>query len=210
MTMAITLVTASSKDVVSLAEVKAWAKVDHNDDDALLASLITAATTSAEEFLNRSLLTQTWKLTLDQMQNGYADDLPAGVYDMPMTALYCGLPRVIVLPKGPVQSVSSVTTYSTANAATTYASSNYFVDTASDRVVLNQSAVWPSDLRVQAACAIQYVTGYGDSSSNVPQPIRTAILMHIQKMYDGRIICELPEGCERLLRQYRIYGRSRG
>jgi hypothetical protein len=30
------------------------------------------------------------------------------------------------------------------------------------------------------------------------------MLMHLQRMYDGRIVCDMPEGCERLLRQYRV------
>lgn len=210
MTTALTLITPPAKDVISLAEMKAWAKIDHNEEDALLASLITAATESTEQFTNRSLLAQTWRLTLDQKPHGFYGDLPEGVYDLPITALYGGLPNIINLPKGPVQSVTSVTTYNTANTGTVFASSNYYVDTANSRIVLNQSSLWPSNLRNRSACVIDYVAGYGDSSSSVPQAIRTAILMHAQKMYDGRIICEMPESCQRLLRQYKVYGRNGG
>lgn len=210
MTTALALITPPSKDVISLAEMKAWAKIDHNEEDALLASIITAATESAEQFTNRSLLTQTWRLTLDLHATRTYDNLPGGVYDLPVTALYGGLPDVISLPRLPLQSVTSVTTYNTANTGTVFASSNYYVDTANGRIVLNQSSLWPSNLRNRSACVIDYVAGYGDSSSSVPQAIRTAILMHAQKMYDGRIICEMPESCERLLRQYKVYGRIGG
>jgi hypothetical protein len=202
----LTLVTGPAKEPLSLAEVKAWAKIDASDEDALLVSVIAAARASAEQYLGRSLITQTWKLTLDLAQNGLARGLGEGVYDLPISALYGDFPRTFYLPKGPVQSVTSVTTYDTSNTGTVFDASNYFVDTAGDRIVLNDSASWPSSLRAVAACEIVYVAGYGDEASSVPQPIRTALLQHAQKMYDDRIQCDLPDACERMLRQYRQIG----
>jgi hypothetical protein len=201
----LTLVTGPAAEPVILQEAKNWTKIDTTDDDALLASLITAATQSAEEFRRRSLISQTWKFTLD-LPYCRSFDLAEGVYDLPVSALYGELPQSVALPKGPLQSVSSVKTYDTSNNESTYSSSNYFVDAAGDRLVLNETAVWPSPLRDRAAVAINYVAGYGDTSSAIPMPIKTAILMHVKKMYDCRDWCEMPEGCERLLRQYRKMG----
>lgn len=200
----ITLVTAPATEPVSLTEAKAWAKVDDTADDTLITSLIVAARESAEQFLRRSLITQTWKLSIDLPASRFDDSLGEGVYDLPVTALYSGLPSAIRLPKGPVQSITSVKTYDLDNTESTYSSSNYTVDTDGDRLVLNYGAIWPTNLRRTAAALITYVAGYGDASTDVPQAIRTAILMHIQKMYDGRIVCEMPDGCQQLLRQYRI------
>lgn len=205
-----TLVTGPAKEPLTLAEVKAWAKIDHTDEDALLATLITAAVDSAQEYTRRSFLTQTWRLTIDMGRNHLYNSLEAGTYHMPVTELYGGLPNTIDLPKGPVQSVTSVVTYNTSNASATYSNTNYFLDDAGARLVLNSSAVWPSDLRPAATCVITYVAGYGDDPSDIPQAIRTAMLMHVQRMYDERIVCELPEGCERLLRQYRYMGERHG
>jgi hypothetical protein len=206
MRSSLTLVTGPAAEPVMLQEAKNWAKIDTTDDDPLIATLITAATQSAEEFLRRSLITQTWKLTLDLPQSSLNDCLGEGVYDLPASVLDGAMPRAIHLPRGPVQSVSSLKTYDTSSAESTYSSSNYYVDTAGDRLVLNETAVWPSPLRPRAAAAITYVTGYGDTSSAIPMPIKTAILMHVQRMYDGRIVCEMPEGCQQLLRQYRVMG----
>ncbi len=210
MRKSLTLVTGPAKEPLTLAEVKAWAKIDHTEEDALLASLITAAVDAAQEYTRRSFLTQTWRLTLDLQPNNLYNSLEAGTYTMPVTVLYGGLPNTIHLPKGPVQSVTSVVTYSSANAASAYNSANYFVDTDGGRLVLNNSAMWPSDLRPLATCQITYVTGYGDNPSDVPQAIRTAMLKHIHRMHEARLECEMPEETQRTLNNYRILGERRG
>lgn len=210
MRQSLTLVTAPTSEPVSLAEAKGWAKIDTAADDALVATLIAAATQAAENYLRRSLISQTWKITLDLPATDAGRLLGEGVYDLPASILDGDLPRSIHLPRGPAQSVASLVTYDTSNTSSTYSSSNYYVDTAGDRLVLNQAAVWPAPLRPRAAAAVTYVAGYGDTASSVPQAVRSAILMHVQRMYDGRIVCDMPEGCERLLRQYRVFGDARG
>ena len=68
-------------------------------------------------------------------------------------------------------------------------------------------------MRPRAAVEIIYKAGYGDTGSNVPQPIKTAILIHVASMYEQRGQCDdamdLPPGAKQLLNQYRIVG-SRG
>lgn len=205
----LSIVTAPTSYPVTRDEVKAFAKIDIADDDALIDSFIIAATQSAEEYLRRALITQTLALTLDlDCTQGVANFLGDGVYDLPVTALYGALPSVIELPKAPIQSITSIKTYSTANVESTFSSSNYYLDSAAGgRVVLNQSAVWTTDLRPKAAVKITYVAGYG-LAVDVPQAIKTAILAHIQRMYDERLICDMPANTTNLLRQWRIYGES--
>src|SRR4051812_18712350 len=99
----LTLVTGPAADPVVLAEVKSQANIDGTDWDPLLASYVTAATKSAEEYLRRALITQTWKLTLDLSCSGLGDVLGEGTYDLPISALYGDLPRVIRLPRQPIQ-----------------------------------------------------------------------------------------------------------
>jgi hypothetical protein len=196
----LTLITGPTADPVTLDEAKAWAKIDSIDDDPLLAALITAAIQSAEEYTRRAFISQTWKAAFDIGGSGL--DLGEGVYDLPITALYGALPRVIELPKQPAQSITSVVTYDTSNASSTYATSNYSL--IGNRLILTEGALWPAALRPFGACEITYVAGYGDTSTSIPQPIKTAILMHVQHMYDGRIVCDMPAPCESLLRKYRV------
>lgn len=207
------LVTAPAKEPVTLTEAKGWAKVETTDDDATIGSLVTAARTAAEEYLRRALVTQTYKLTHDLHGNDLYHGLPEGTYDLPVTALYGGMPRDVELPKGPVQSITSVTAYALDNTAGTVASSNYFLDTAGNRLVLNSGCVWPANLRPRAAVEITYVAGYGDTGAAVPQPIKTAILIHVASLYEQRgqsaDAMDLPPGAKQLLTQYRVLG-SRG
>lgn len=201
----LSVVTSPSTYPVTNAEAKLYAKIDTTADDTLIDTLIAAATSAAEEYLKRAIITQTLKLTLDLLGISLNNALGDGVYDLPISALYGDLPRIIKLPKAPVQSITSVKTYDTSNTLTTYDSANYFLDISGARLVLNQSAYWGSDIRPQASCEITYVAGYGLAAS-VPAAIKTAILMHIQSMYDERIICEMPAMCKNLLDQFRIYG----
>ncbi len=207
----ITTVTAPATEPVTLTEAKAWARVDFTDDDAAFSSLITAARMAAEEYLRRTLITATLKLTLDLSCEGN-NWLGEGTYDLPVTALYGGLPSTVELPKGPVQSITSVVTYDLTDTASTFATSSYRADTAGERLVLTYGSLWPSNLRPVGAAAITYVAGYGNAAA-VPQPIKTGILIHVASMYEQRGQCEdamdLPPGSKQLYNQYRIVG-SRG
>ena len=197
-------VTGPASEPVTLGELKAWAKIDHSDEDALLISLIAASRESAEQYLRRSLISQTLRLTLGLDGCGLGDCLGEGVYDLPVTALYGGLPQAVLLPRGPVQSVTSVTTYGLDDAGAVFDPANYTLNADGSRLALAYGASWPASLRPAASCEVLYVAGYGDTAGSVPQSIRTAILMHAQRMYDGRIVCDMPEGCMRLLKPYRI------
>jgi uncharacterized phiE125 gp8 family phage protein len=197
------VIAGPSVEPVTVDEVKLWAKIDTTEEDSLLETLIRSARQAAEDYCRRSFITQSVRLTLDMGRSPLDDCLGDGVYDLPVTALYDGLPRTIELPRGLVQSITSVTTYDTANASAVFSPSNYAVDAAGGRLMLNEGAYWPSPLRPLASCEVIYVCGYGPAAGSVPDAIKTAIKMHVQTMYDGRTICEMPEACMRLLRPYR-------
>ena len=208
---ALTLVTPPASEPVTLAEAKAWARIDSTDEDAVLTSLIIAARSAAEEYLRRSLVTQTWKLTLD-LPCGRGDWFD-GTYDLPVNSFDGELPRAFELPRGPVASVTSVTTYDSSNTSALFAPSNYRIDASGDRLILNYGAIWPANVRPQAGCEIVYTAGYGTSAS-VPQPIKTGILIHVASLYEQRGQCadamDLPPGAKQLYGQYRIMGDRRG
>ena len=201
------LVTAPASEPVTLVEAKAWARIDGDDEDDLITGLITSARQAAEEYLRRSLISQTWKLTLDLACSGLSH-LPEGVYDLPVSALYGDLPSTIPLPKGPVSAITSVVTYDLDNASSTFDSSNYRVDASGDRLILNYGAIWPSNIRPQSGCEITYVAGYGANASDVPRPIRTGILIHAASLYEQRGMCDdpLPVAVQRQYANYRIMG----
>jgi hypothetical protein len=59
------LIAGPGEEPVALAEAKAWCRIDSDDEDALVATLIAAARLHVEALTGRALVTQTWRLVLD-------------------------------------------------------------------------------------------------------------------------------------------------
>lgn len=184
----LTRVTGPSVEPVSVADAKEFLRVDSTAEDSLILSLVTAARTHVEQYLQKSLITQTWRLVLD------------------------GFPSTgrLFLPMGPLQSVNSIKTYSSADAESVFSATEYFVDTVGDRVGQSLDSVWPANLRPTNAVIIDYTTGYGSAASDVPGDIVQAIKMLISHYYenrDGVVVGtganELPMGVTALLMPYR-------
>lgn len=168
----LTLVTAPQFEPVTVAEAKLHARID--EDETAIASLIATAREMAETYTRRAFVTQTWKMFLDQF--------PA-----------CS---VIEMPRAPLQSVTHIKTYDDADAATTFAASNYYVDAATrpGRIVLRDASSWPDADRVANAVEIQFVAGYGGVSL-VPAQIKQAVLLTVAHLYEhrGDATMDLPE-----------------
>jgi uncharacterized phiE125 gp8 family phage protein len=94
----------------------------------------------------------------------------------------------MLLPRAPVASVTSITSYDTANAATVYSSSKYVVDTVSEpgRIALNWGEIWPAPangLRNANALIVRYVCGY-TAPEFVPDDLTTAVIMLAGMIYE--------------------------
>ena len=136
------LITGPTGEVLTLDEAKDHLVVDHTLDDSLIRALIQAAVTQAEDLTNRRLLTQTWRL--------YLQDWPSG--------------DEIILPYGQLQSVTSVTYLDDDGVTNTLAATTYTVDTDSEpaRIVLEDDETWPTESLYPAnAIIIEFVCGYG-------------------------------------------------
>jgi uncharacterized phiE125 gp8 family phage protein len=64
--MAAILIEAPASEPLSLAEAKAYLRVEHDADDALIAALVVAARAAVERASRRVLITQTWRLAFDR------------------------------------------------------------------------------------------------------------------------------------------------
>ena len=75
--MSLQLNTPPAAEPVTLAEAKAWLRVDTgDDDDALITSLISAARARAEWHTGRAFVTQGWTLWLDCWPSGACAEIP--------------------------------------------------------------------------------------------------------------------------------------
>jgi uncharacterized phiE125 gp8 family phage protein len=167
--MNLTRITPPAVVAVSLAEAKLHCRVDHADEDTLIASYIQAALQSldgAEGALGRCLTNQTWKLTLE------------------------GFPDCLELPLPPCQSITSIEYVNTSGSTQTLSQSAYKVSglgcVGGASILPAYGTSWPSTRRQPDAVSVTFVAGYGANSSNVPEPIRAAILTRVCGLYEGR------------------------
>lgn len=160
--MALQIVTPPALEPVTLDDAKAHLKVDTADEDALIATLVTAARARAEWHLGRALVAQSWIQWLDCWQGAVEIALP------------------------PLIAVTSVTAFARDGGETSIDPADYFVDTASapGRVAFDRAA--PPDLRARNAVAIAFDAGYGAAAEDVPAPIREAILAIVADLHTNR------------------------
>lgn len=188
--MALKLVTPPAAEPITLTEAKAHLRVDIPDDDTLINSLIVSARQYAEMVTRRALITQTWRLLLDEFPTE----------------------NTIYIPLPPLSAVSSVTYYDLNNTQQTMPSADYIVDTDSQpgRIVLADGKNWPAIYNRPNAVSIQFDAGYG-TAANVPQPIKQAMLLMIGHWYENREavaaggLSPLPFAVDALLAPYRVW-----
>lgn len=189
------LVEGPMVEPLDVAEVKAHLRIDHSEEDLWLRAAIVAVRQRMEVFLGRALITQTWEATWPTWPGGDA----------------------LELRPGPLQSVVWVKTVDGAGVEGTMAASGYVVDTRSrlGRVVLKSGVSWPwpaGGLAVANGVVARYVVGYGPRARDVPQFLRSVMLMWVGDMYENResvvvgtIATKLPTGVEAALWSWRVF-----
>lgn len=198
---AYTLVTPPASEPVALADVKTFLRVDGNDDDAILTSLIASARRMGEEYTKRAFLTQTWKLVMDRFAERVVMPLP-GIYTAPPPFVIDGS-QSIQLSRQPIQSITSVKTTDSDNVQTTVSVATYTFDTATGRILLNEGYSWPTDLRGLSAVEINFVAGW-TSAATVPEPIKQAIMQHVAASYTNKVCADIPAGALALYDPFRL------
>jgi len=157
-----------------------------NEGD-FLESVITAAREYVEEFTRRALITQSYTLVMDSWPSvkneglGWWDGVREG-------SISQDLQGHVELPMGPLQSITSVTTYAADNTSTVFDSSNYFIDSnqTPGQLVLNTGTVWPSFTRTRNGIEIVYVAGYGNNATDVPGALKMAVKQLAAHWYENR------------------------
>jgi uncharacterized phiE125 gp8 family phage protein len=174
---------------LSLDLAKAQCRVQHNDDDALIQSLIEAATGWLDGpggWLGRCLMPQILELRLDSF---YPDDwnfrgLPIWQEGVWNDWTRWPFQNRIQLPYPPFLSVTSVIYEDLSGADQVLTSSGWVVDREGE-IGSPWQTPWPAG-RVEAdAVRIQYQAGYALSagSSTVPAPIRHALMLLVSHWY---------------------------
>ena len=187
---ALQLVTAPAATPVTLSEVKDQLRVEGPDDDVILTRLINVAVayTDAKGALGQAMITQTWAQWIGPNPT-----------------------QSIRLLLGPIQSVTAVKYYDVDGVLQTDTLSNYQVfGTGSATTIGPKSGEnWPVTQDRSDAIKIEYVVGYGDATTDVPDTIRHAMMLMVGHWYDNREqtgfdeLSNIPFGYEALLNMHR-------
>lgn len=181
----------STTEPVTLTEAKAFLEIDHSDRDTLITSLIKAARKWCENYMQRSIFTQTWALTMDIL---------------PGT-------DVIELLRGPVQSIVTFKYYDSANSLQTWTddNSNFRLDISGDIARIQSVNGWPTVYDRKGAIEITYLAGE-DTATAISEDIEHAIKMKVSDMYEirqntiiGSQVNLIEQGSKDLLDPYKIY-----
>jgi uncharacterized phiE125 gp8 family phage protein len=157
------LLTPPAVEPISLAEAKAFLRVEHGDDDDVITALIAGARIYVEAQTRRALITQTWRLTRDAWPQ-------AG--------------KIAVRPM-PLQSLDAVRVHDGQGAPREVDVEAFVVDTAGGCLVFAPWAL-PQPARTAAGIELDVTLGYGDTAVEVPEPLRQAIRLLVGHWYENR------------------------
>ena len=170
------LLTPPASEPLSLAEAKAWLRLDSSTEDDLVSALIVSARMIVEATTRRMLLTQSWRLVLDAWPQS----------------------NIVKIPLAPFQSVAAMRVYDRNNVAQPVAAALATIDASPDRARLYFSGNPPMPGRAIAGIEIDVVAGYGALPSSLPEPIRQAMRMLVARWYENRGDIEIDSGAMRL------------
>jgi uncharacterized phiE125 gp8 family phage protein len=166
---ALRVITGPALEPLLVAELRDHARIDDTIEDALLEAYLGALRQLAEKQLDLAFLTQTLEWTLDQFPC-YDESNPYGA---------------LVLPRQPLQSVTSIKYIDTNGTQQTWSSSLYLVDALQSRVTPAYGQTWPQ-LRYQpSAVVIRYLAGYADLTA-LPEDLRQMLRLAFGTLYENR------------------------
>jgi uncharacterized phiE125 gp8 family phage protein len=157
------LLSAPAIEPVSLAEAKAFLRVEHDDDDAVIAALIASARLHVEAQTRRALITQSWRLSFNSW---------------PQAA------RIEVRP-APLRTLTAARVCDADGTSHSVDTQAFVLDMANAAMVFAPWAL-PQPGRSAAGIKLDVTAGYGDAAVDVPEPLRQAIRLLTAHWYENR------------------------
>ena len=188
--MSAILLTPPALEPVTLADAKLFLRIEHDDDDDLIAALIAAARVHVEAKIRRALITQTWRLTRDVWP-------AAGV--------------IPILPV-PLRAVTAIGVYGDDGMLQMLDIDTFHVDSvAAPAMLMVERGALPAPGRIAGGIEIDIETGYGDAPDDVPAPLRQAIRLLVAHWYENRRlvaasgeVASMPASVSSLIAPFRV------
>ncbi|MGA0561205.1 head-tail connector protein [Ancylobacter sp. VNQ12] len=159
------LLTGPAAEPLTLAEAKAYLRVDHDAEDALIGAMITAARATVEALTRRVLIDQGWRILRDAW---------------PVSGL-------IPLPVNPLRAVTSAHVLDAVGAEIAVPLAALTADVARlPGLIRVDRAGVPAPGRALAGIAIDVTAGHGAGADHVPSPLIEAVRVVLAHFYEHR------------------------
>lgn len=185
--MASILLTPPAVEPLSLAEAKAFLRLETAEDDPLIAAFISAARLHVEAQTGLALVTQSWRMVLDCWPaNG----------------------RIAVRPE-PLQALAAARVFDFEGEVRAVDVQAFVPDPSTSTLSFKPWAL-PLPTRIAAGIEIDIAVGFGDAASDVPEPIRQAIRILVAHWHENRAIvagaevAPVPSNAAALIAPYRM------
>jgi len=180
------LLAGPAQEPVTLAEAKAFLRLDDSAEDGLVSTLITAARLHVEGITGRALMAQDWRVVLD----AWPPD------------------RSVRLPVTPLMSVTKITAYDGEGIGHEIPVAQFWPE--NGRLLLPLNVAGMPVLRERQGIEVDYRAGFGEATSDVPADLRQALLALVGYWFEHRdavIVAGsgavVPSGFHRVIAPYR-------
>jgi uncharacterized phiE125 gp8 family phage protein len=178
--MRLELVLPPAVEPLTAAEAKARLNIGAEVPDEVIDAYIMASRQQidgAAGWLNRALITQSWR--------GHLDAFPCG--------------KRFYIPLPPLQELTISYVGADGSSVTLTEGVDYKLTKNAQRPYITPIGSWPSIAITSDAITLDFVAGYGDDGASVPEPIRTAIALgaghiHYISSRNPAIVQEIEEG----------------
>lgn len=186
--MTYALITPPGAEPLTLAEVKEHLRLDANDEDTLLGSLIRTARDHLERETALCLVTQSWRLYLDRW------------------------PRdgIVRIARSPVQAIENIRIHDAEGTPVDVPLEDHLLDGEG-----RPARLWlrnaPPPAQAVNGIEIDFRAGYGEAGTDVPDTLKRAMLLHVGHMFAFRGVISpdqqpagVPDSYERLTAPFRL------
>ena len=155
---------------VSLPSIKAFLRLDGEEEDGLLTELTLAAQVQVETRLGQSLITRAQRMTRDR---------PSG--------------KVLYLSRFPVTDITAIRMLG--EDETTLSASEFLANIKArpTSITLRTGQSWAEAYSDAQTVEVDVIAGYGETPDDIPMPIRQALLLLIAHAYEHRGETDIPQ-----------------
>ena len=155
-------------EVITLSEIKSWARIDNDADDDELIMIRNACVEYAESYCNEYFITRYVGALFEKLQKNHLVSFP-----------------FIQVNKAPIQCICLIETLID-GIWTEVSDSTFTFERSSGGCRILFTTIPEYDTTIAQPFRISFISGYGPTGDDVPHSIRLGLKAHILYMYENR------------------------